>query len=117
MTRKRHKVPIEVEVRNLKELAHLVEGAFTPDRVLLDNFSVKELKRAVSFIRGFYQVLGTRYKIRRKPPQLEASGGINLANVRAVAQTGVNRISIGRLTHSAPALDFSLQIGTIHANL
>ncbi len=103
------KIPIEIEVRNLKELASLLAN-FTPDRVLLDNFSLKELKRAVSFVRGFYKVLHTRYGIRRRSPELEASGGAHLKNVRALAETGVNRISIGRLTHSAPALDLSLHL-------
>ena len=110
MTAKRHKIPIEIEVRNLKELAAVLECPFVPDRVLLDNFSVRELRRAVLFVKGLDQVLRTRYEIRRKLPQLEASGGVNLQNVRAVAQTGVDRISIGRLTHSAPALDFSLNL-------
>jgi len=106
----RRKIPVEVEVRNLKELAHLLEGTFVPDRILLDNFSIRELKRAVLFVKGLDRVLRSRYGIRRKLPLLEASGGINLANVRAVAQTGVDRISVGLLTHSAPALDFSLII-------
>lgn len=104
----RRKIPVEVEVRNLKELAHLLEGTFVPDRVLLDNFSVLELRRAVLFVKGLDQVLRSRYGVRRKIPLLEASGGIHLGNVRLAAQTGVDRISVGRLTHSAPALDFSL---------
>ena len=104
------RLPIEVEVQNLKELAHLLEGTFVPDRILLDNFSLRELKRAVLFVEGFYQVLKNRYGIRRKKPGLEASGGIRLENVRKIAATGIDRISIGRLTHSAPALDFSLKI-------
>ena len=106
----RRKIPVEVEVRNVKELAHLLEGTFVPDRILLDNFSVPNLARAVSFVHHFFRVLRGRYGIRRKRPLLEASGGIDLANVRAVARTGVDRISIGRLTHSAPALDFSLTL-------
>jgi len=101
---------VEVEVRNLRQLAHLLEGSYVPDRILLDNFSVKELRRAVLFVEGLDHTLRTRYKIRRKRPALEASGGVTLENVRAVAQTGVDRIAIGRLTHSAPALDFSLEI-------
>ncbi len=129
-TKKRMKIPIEVEVRNIRNLARLLESPFVPDRILLDNFSVSELKRAVIFVKGLDQVLRTRYQIRRRAdrtvpddpaadrrstdrrpmPELEASGGVNLANVRAVAKTGVQRISIGRLTHSAPALDFSLRI-------
>ena len=108
------KIPIEVEVRNLKELAHLLEGTFIPDRVLLDNFSIRELRRAVLFVKGLDQMLRTRYGIRRKVPLLEASGGITLKNVRAVAQTGVDRISVGRLTHSTPAIDFSLLLTLAH---
>jgi len=114
MTARRRKIPIEVEVRSLKELAHLLEGTFVPDRILLDNFSVRELKRAVLFVQGLDRVLRTRYGIRRRLPQLEASGGITLANVRAFAQTGVTRLSIGRLTHSAPALNFSLEMVQKH---
>ena len=109
----KRRVPIEVEVRSLKELAHLLEGAFVPNRILLDNFSARELKRAVLFVKGFYQVLEKRYGIRRKKPELEASGGVTLKNVRQIAATGVERISIGRLTHSAPALDFSLRLKKI----
>ena len=92
-------VPVEVEVDNLRELKHLLLGKMRVNCILLDNFSVWELKKAVRFVRGTHQRL-----------LLEASGGINLANVRQVAKTGVDRISIGALTHSAPALDFSLSI-------
>ena len=94
------RIPIEVEVQSLKELAHLAEGTLVPDRILLDNFTIKELRRAILFVNG----------LRRKKPLLEASGGIHLTNIRQVASTGVDRISIGRLTHSAPAIDFSLKI-------
>lgn len=103
-------IPIEVEVRNLKELAHLLQGTFIPDRILLDNFSVKELRRAVLFAEGFFQVLRSRYRIKRKKPELEASGGVTLKNVHVVARTGVSRVSVGALTHSAPSLDFSLKL-------
>ncbi len=113
MTKKRYGIPVEVEVRNLKELVHLLEGTFTPDRVLLDNFSVRELRRAVLFVHGFYQLLRSKYGIRRRRPELEASGGVNLENLRQIALTGVERISVGRLTHSAPALDFSLTMQRI----
>lgn len=106
----KRKIPVEVEVRSLRELAHLLEGTFVPDRILLDNFSIRELERAVLFVKGLDQVLRKHYGIRRRLPVLEASGGVTLENVRAVAQTGVDRISIGRLTHSAPALDFSLEL-------
>ena len=100
MTKKSRRIPIEVEVQSLKELAHLAEGTLVPDRILLDNFTIKELRRAILFVNG----------LRRKKPLLEASGGIHLTNIRQVASTGVDRISIGRLTHSAPAIDFSLKI-------
>lgn len=107
---RRKKIPVEVEVRSLKELAHLLEGTFIPDRILLDNFSIQSLRRAVLFVDGLDYVLRTRYGLRRKRPELEASGGVTPANVRPIAKTGVDRISVGRLTHSAPALDFSLKM-------
>jgi nicotinate-nucleotide pyrophosphorylase (carboxylating) len=83
---------IEVECATLEE----VEGALSVGvpRLLLDNMSLDELGSAVELAGG--------------RAQLEASGGITLDNVRAVAETGVDFISVGALTHSAPALDFSL---------
>jgi len=69
------------------------------DELLLDNMSLRNMKDAV------------RLAARRKPrPMLEASGGITLTSVRAVADTGVDFISMGAITHSAPALDFSLEV-------
>ena len=95
----RRKTPMELEVESIQELNHLLEGDFYFDRVLLDNFSVSELRRAVQIV-------------RRKRPHLliEASGGVALDNVRQIAKTGVDRVSVGAITHSAPALDFSLEI-------
>ena len=93
------KIPLEVEVGNLRQLTHLLDGDFLPDRILLDNFPVRALKKAVQMVRK-----------RRAKLLLEASGGINLLNVRRIAKTGVDRISIGALTHSVSALDFSLEI-------
>ena len=71
------------------------------DVVLLDNMPVESLREAVAL----------------RPPhiRLEASGGITLANVRAVAETGVDYISIGAITHSAPAVDFSLELSAPQA--
>ena len=66
------------------------------DRILLDNFNINDLKRAVDLI-------GERFEV-------EASGGITLENVREVAETGVDYISVGMLTHSVRALDISLEI-------
>jgi nicotinate-nucleotide pyrophosphorylase (carboxylating) len=90
-------MPVEVEVRNLDETAYaLGTGA---DRLLLDNMDLDTLRGAVK-LRDEYSG-GTG-------PALEASGGVDLTTVRAIAETGVDFISIGALTHSAPSLDFSL---------
>jgi nicotinate-nucleotide pyrophosphorylase (carboxylating) len=87
-------VEVEVEVETLAELDEaLAAGA---ERILLDNMGVPDLLQAVAIVRG--------------RAELEASGGITLANVRAVAETGVDYISIGALTHSARALDVSLEV-------
>jgi len=86
---------VEVEVESLDELA-LVLGAGV-DRVLLDNMTTEEMSTAVDRAAG-------------SGVALEASGGVTLENVRAVAQTRVEFISVGALTHSAPALDLSLLI-------
>ena len=85
-------VRVEVECATLEEL----EDALAADvqRILLDNMEPPELRRAVELATG--------------RAELEASGGIGLDNVRAVAETGVDYISVGALTHSAPALDVSL---------
>jgi len=92
-------ITVEVECATLEE----VEGALAAavPRLLLDNMSLDELRRAVALAGG--------------RAELEASGGINLDTVRAVAETGVDYISVGALTHSAPALDFSLLLSTTEA--
>lgn len=87
-----HLMKIEVEVDGLDQLAEaLAEG---PDVILLDNFSLEDMRTAVHAVAG--------------RAVLEASGGVSLETVRAIAETGVNVISIGALTHSAPALDVGL---------
>lgn len=88
-------LPVEVEAETLDEVVEAIESG--ADRVLLDNMDVDRLKRAVDLRES--GGVGT---------ELEASGGMNLTNVRAVAETGVDFISIGALTHSAPQLDVSL---------
>ncbi len=96
------RVPVEIEVTNVRELNRLLEAQVFPDRILLDNFSVPELKKAVKLVK------------RKKPGiALEASGGVTLNNVRQIAKTGVDRISIGALTHSVLAVDFSLTVSQI----
>jgi nicotinate-nucleotide pyrophosphorylase (carboxylating) len=67
--------------------------------LMLDNFSIAGLRRAVKAVRGLNPKL-----------EIEASGGINLRTVRAIARTGVDRVSVGALTHSAPAVDISLEL-------
>ena len=92
------RLPIEVEVRDLDETAYaLGVGA---DRLLLDNMDLETLRGAVK--------LRDENSGSGEGPALEASGGVDLTTVRAIAETGVDFISIGALTHSAPSLDFSL---------
>jgi nicotinate-nucleotide pyrophosphorylase (carboxylating) len=86
---------IEIEVDSLAQLESAL--ACSPDIVLVDNFGPEEVSLAV-----------TRRDAVAPKVQLEASGGVTLSNVRKLAQTGVDRISIGALTHSAPALDVAM---------
>jgi nicotinate-nucleotide pyrophosphorylase (carboxylating) len=89
---------VEIEVRNLDETAYaLGTGA---DMLLLDNMDTETMRKAVE-LRDENTAAG-------KGPSLEASGGVNLETVREIAETGVDFISVGALTHSAPTLDFSL---------
>src|SRR2546426_2037831 len=89
--------PIEVEVRTLAELEEALEhGA---EAVLLDNMSVADVKQAVARCS----------QMDRRIP-VECSGGVNLENIRAYAETGVHFISVGALTHSAVAVDMSLRV-------
>lgn len=89
---------IELEVDTLEQLARALE--LSVDIILLDNMSVEQLRQAVAM-----RNVSAKGRI-----ELEASGGITLATVRAVAQTGVERISVGALTHSAAAVDIALDI-------
>jgi nicotinate-nucleotide pyrophosphorylase (carboxylating) len=85
---------VEVEVTDLAELDEALQAGAT--LILLDNFSTDLLRQAVARAAG--------------RARLEASGGITLGNLREVAQTGVDFISLGALTHSAGVLDFSLEV-------
>ena len=87
-------LPIEVEVRTLAELEEAL--SLGVDRILLDNMDIPTLRKAIARAKG---------KV-----ELEASGGVTLENAAEIAACGVDYISIGALTHSAPALDFSLEI-------
>jgi len=90
---------VEIEVDSLEQLQQCLDAC--PDIVLLDNMPVEMIARAVAIVHKAAD--GTR-------PQLEASGGITRANVKRYAETGVDRISVGAITHSARALDISLDI-------
>ena len=89
--------PIEVEVRSPLELEEALE--YGAEAILLDNMPMEDVRRAVDRVS----------RMERRIP-LECSGGITLANVRGYAETGVDFISVGALTHSAPAVDLSLRI-------
>jgi len=91
-----HTLKIEVETSSLEEVAEaLAAGA---DIILLDNMGLKQLEDAVALIDG--------------KAEAEASGGVNLETVRAIAETGVNLISVGALTHSARSVDISMLFET-----
>lgn len=94
LTDHNRKLQIEIEVRNLKELQEVIDEGGA-DRILLDNFTINELKEAV-------QLIDKRFIT-------EASGGITLENIADYATTGVDYISSGALTHSVKSLDLSLK--------
>ena len=83
-----------MEVDNLKQLKLILGLKF--NTVLFDNMNIKNLKLGVKLAKKYYET--------------EASGNITLKNVNLVAKTGVDRISVGSITHSAPAMDFKLEI-------
>ena len=85
---------ITVEVDTIDQLKSILGLRF--NTVLLDNMNIKNLKNAVKIAKKYYET--------------EASGNVNLKTVKAIASTGVNRISVGSITHSAPAIDFKLEI-------
>ncbi len=88
------KKKITIEVDNLNQLKKIIGLRF--DRVLFDNMSPKNLIKAVKISKKFYET--------------EASGGVTLKNVKKIAMTGVNRISVGAITHSAPAINIKLEL-------
>ena len=90
-----HTLRVEIEVETVEEAVEALEAS--ADVILLDNMSPEEMRRVVSISNG--------------RSLLEASGGVTLDTVRAVAETGVDLISVGALTHSVRALDISLDMG------
>ncbi|MCX8105123.1 MAG: carboxylating nicotinate-nucleotide diphosphorylase [Ignavibacterium sp.] len=94
MKNKKKKFLIEVETKNLDEVKEALEN--NVDIIMLDNFNTEEMRKAVRLINGKCKV--------------EASGGVNLSTIKSIAETGVDFISVGGLTHSVKALDISLEI-------
>ena len=92
-----HMAHVAVEIDTLDQLEEALR--YSPDVVLLDNFTVPDLSKAV-------RLVGARCTV-------EASGGVTLESVRAIAETGVDVISIGALTHSAPAIDLGLDVESV----
>jgi nicotinate-nucleotide pyrophosphorylase (carboxylating) len=95
----RRRLPVEVETRTLDEVRQALKARVT--RIMLDNMTVEQMKVAVELIRN---------SSARLVPEIEASGDINLRTVREVAETGVDFISVGALTHSAPVLNLTMII-------
>ena len=94
LARTGRQLPIEVETRNLEEVELAVETGGI-QRIMLDNFTPERMREAVQLIGGRFET--------------EASGGITLSTVRSFAETGVDFVSVGALTHSVPSLDLSLK--------
>ncbi len=90
--RDQNEIKVEIEVRDLDELQQAMR--FPVNRIMIDNFSLADMKRAVEIAQGRVQ--------------LEASGGVTLETVGEIARTGVDFISVGLLTHSVKNFDFSL---------
>ncbi|MFA5094927.1 MAG: nicotinate-nucleotide diphosphorylase (carboxylating), partial [Candidatus Omnitrophota bacterium] len=94
---RKKRIKSEVEVQDLTQFKRVLEMG--PDIIMLDNMTLKEIKQAVKLRdNGYFEV------------KLEISGGVNLRNIRKFASSGVDLVSIGALTHSAKAIDFSLEI-------
>jgi len=89
-------LPVIIEAATLSEVEDAL--AVKPDRILLDNMSIDEMRDAVVLVRD--------------QAKTEASGGVRLSNVAEIASTGVDYISVGALTHSAPAVDLSLEFSS-----
>ncbi|WP_341326530.1 carboxylating nicotinate-nucleotide diphosphorylase [Methylotuvimicrobium sp. KM2] len=98
MAREISELPVEIEVENLREFEQALAAA--PDRIMLDNFSLQDLKTAV--------------KLNGGRVGLEASGNIDLKSVKKIAETGVDFISIGALTKNIKAIDLSMRINLVN---
>jgi nicotinate-nucleotide pyrophosphorylase (carboxylating) len=98
-------IPVEVEVVDMAGLQNVCQRS-KPQYVLLDNFNILQLRNAVEWCDIFFVL----EKNKSSRPLLEASGGISLETLAGIAETGVDRISVGALTHSVKVFDMSLEI-------
>ena len=89
---KRKKITVEVD--NLNQLKKIIGLKF--DRILFDNMSIKNIRKGIKLTNKLYET--------------EVSGGVTLKKIRKIASTGVKRISVGQITHSAPSINFKLEI-------
>ncbi|HXG14450.1 MAG TPA: carboxylating nicotinate-nucleotide diphosphorylase [Candidatus Nitrosotenuis sp.] len=96
---KKHSKKFEVEVENQDDA--ILAAKMGATIIMLDNFTPPQIRKTISAL----QKLGLRSKVK-----LEASGGINTKNIRDFARTGIDMISVGKITNSAPAIDFSLEV-------
>jgi nicotinate-nucleotide pyrophosphorylase (carboxylating) len=88
-------IPIEIETQNIEEVKEVLECGGV-DRIMLDNYSIEDLAKAIKLI--------------DKRVETEASGGVNLSTIRKIAETGVDYVSVGALTHSVISLDISMLV-------
>ncbi len=100
---KKNGIKTEIEVKNLRELKEAIK--IRPHIIMLDNMNLKEIKAAVKLRNSLLSTI--HYRLWTK---LEVSGRVNLKNVKEIASTGADMISIGALTHSAKTIDFSLEV-------
>ncbi len=98
LARQQSSVPVEVEVESLQEFQQAI--AAKPDRIMLDNFSLDDMRTAVA--------------MNTNEIELEASGNITLENIRTIAETGVDYISIGALTKNIKAIDLSMRVNLVN---
>lgn len=103
-------IKVEIEVENLGQFKEALEAK--PDIIMLDNMNLHDIKKAVSMRNTALGLSPLTFRLRPSFifPKLEVSGGVTLANVRSIAASGADLVSIGALTHSAESLDFSLEI-------
>jgi len=104
------KIKVEMETQNLEQVKQALEAGV--DIIMLDNMSFSQMKRAIQIIRKTPACHPSGRKNGK--PEIEVSGGVNLKNVKRITQLGVDRISVGEITHSAPALDISLEVANIY---